>query len=349
MKDVARLAGVSVATVSAVINRKKTSIVVSQRSRDKVFAAVQQLNYRVNEQARNLRRGKSHTIGVVVSDITQPFSGEMLFVLEREIASRGYDFLISDTQNNPERERHYLGLFQQKRIDGILFVGASNQIDDQGILRLVDSGTPIVLTEREVAERNVPCVLVDNVRGGRLATEHLLTRGYRRLAYITGPSGNVISEQRLAGFRTALMQCSDVESEQIQHGGIGLADGFESMSRLLDRPDRPEAVFCFNDALAIGSIKAATERQLQISADIGLVGYDDIAMAAYCVPSLTTIHQPILQMCEEGVGLLLDILDDKEPADYGRKAVLEPELVVRETSGGPRLRPGVTEVNCLGE
>ncbi|RKY08779.1 MAG: LacI family transcriptional regulator [Planctomycetota bacterium] len=334
MKDVASQAGVSVATVSAVLNERNGRIPVSDKTRAAVLLAVKKLNYRLNEQARSLRTGKSHTIGIVASDITQPFSGQMLRLIEQQVHERGYHFLLSDIQNNKEREKFYLNLFSQKRVDGILFVGASSELDDEDISHLAQRDIPIVLTEREVCGSNVPCILVDNIKGAALATEHLVRRDRRSIAYITGPEGNVISQQRSQGYGQVLRENGLSFSDKlIVQGGLGLEDGCRAMGQLLDKTDAVDGVFAFNDMVAIGAMKAIRDKGLKVAGDIAVVGFDDIPIAAYCEPPLTTVRQPVVDMCVQGVDLLLDILDEKLSRDHFTKTVLEPELIVRKSCG----------------
>jgi DNA-binding LacI/PurR family transcriptional regulator len=334
MRDVAKKAGVSVATVSAVINSQTTKIPISEKTRAKVSEAVKKMNYYVNDQARSLRNGKSNAIGVVVSDITQPFSAEMVRVVEQEVNNRDYHFLLSDIQNNRETEKFYLGLFMQKKVDGILFVGATNELEDEGILMLVEHGIPIVLTEREVEQHNVPCILVDNIKGGYLAVEHLIKQGHKSIGHITGPRGNIITYQRKEGYHRAMnkygLSCPD---EFIVDGGFSLESGYRAMEELLGRANVPRAVFTFNDMLALGAVRAIRDRKLRVPQDVAVVGFDDIPMAAYSEPPLSTVRQPILKMGKEGTNLLLDILDGEYPKDYYKKVVLEPELIVRRSGG----------------
>jgi len=332
--DVAKAAGVSTATVSAVLNGTATRIPVSEASRKKVKEAIHKLNYEVNEHARSLRTGKSFTIGVVVSDITQPFSGEMIRVIERVLSERNYNFLLSDIQNNKEREKFYLQLFLKKKVDGILFVGASNELDDQGIQDLLKAGIPVVLTEREVAEKNVSTVLVDNIKGAFMATEHLIKLGHKKINFISGPSKNAVTIERVEGYKKAMaqknLQCGE---ECVIQGGISLEDGYKAMMKILEKGEIPTAIAAFNDSLALGAMRAIKDKGLSIPRDIAVVGYDDIPMACYCDPVLTTIRQPILKMCHVASGLLLDILAGVYPRDYCRKTMLEPELIIRKSCG----------------
>ena len=332
MKDVGVEAGVSVATVSAVLNNQTGKIPISDRTREAVQLAVKKLNYRLNEQARSLRTGKSHTVGIVASDITQPFSGEMIRQIEQQVNKWGYHFLLSDIQNNKEHEKFYLDLFIQKKVDGILFVGASNEIEDTGILELVESGIPVVLTEREVALSQVPSVRVDNYKGAFLATKHLITQGRKMIGYLTGPCGNIISSERQQGYKDSLCQAGIVSGDKlIVEAGLELADGYRAMCELLKKADQLDAVFAFNDMLAIGAMKAIRDNGLKVGDDIAIVGFDDIPVAEFCEPGLTTVRQPVVEMCVKGVDLLLGMLDDG--SFKGQRIVLEPELIVRKSCG----------------
>jgi LacI family transcriptional regulator, repressor for deo operon, udp, cdd, tsx, nupC, and nupG len=316
-----------------VINNRISHITVSEWTRDKVLKAVEKLNYHVNDQARALRRGRSNTIGVVASDITQPFSGLMLRTVEQEVHRRGYSFLLSDIQNNREREKFYLDLFLQKNVDGVLFLALSNELEEEGILRMKDRGIPVVLTERELPDNPIPCVMVDNVKGGLTATEHLLDQDYRHIAFLTGPEGNLISRQRMDGYRQALANRGiEFSDSWVAQGGLGLEGGYRAMEELLDRSDRPKAVFAFNDMEALGALRAIRDRGLTVPRDIALVGFDDLPIAAYSEPTLTTVRQPVEEMCYRAAEILLDILDGKLPKDFYRKSVLEPALIVRDSS-----------------
>ena len=334
MRDVAEKVGVSVATVSAVVNSRTTKIPVSEKTKAKVVEAIKVMNYHVNDRARSLRSGRSNTIGVVVSDITQPFSGGMVRVVEQEANSRGYDFLLSDIQNNREKEKFYLGLFMQKKVDGILFVGATNELEDEGIIMLRENGIPVVLTEREVQQHNVPSILVDNVKGAYLATEHLIKQGHKRIAFITGPLGNVVTDRRMEGYLRAMAENGlDCPDELIVDGGFTLDCGYRAVEHLPGLANVPDAIFAFNDMLALGAMRAIRDKGLRIPQDVAITGFDDIPMAAYSEPPLTTVRQPTTKMGKESTGLLLDILDGKYPKDYYKRVVLEPELIVRRTCG----------------
>jgi len=331
IKDVAQRAGVSVATVSAVLNQRQTRIPVSEKSRRAVLRAVRELHYRADPQARGLRIGRSYTVGVVVSDLTQPFSGEMLRVVEQEVTRRDYHFLVSDGQGKGGRS--YSSVFQAERVEGMLFVGAGPHVCPEELRELVDSGIPVVLTELEMDAARVPAVLVDNVAGSRMATEHLLRGGYKRIICIRGPDDHPVTAQRVAGYTAAMAAAGKQRYQEVIAGGMKLADGLAAMEHLLQRRRPPEAVVCFNDALALGGMRLLHTRGVRVPEEMAVVGYDDIALAAYADPPLTTVRQPVVRMCREAVGLLLDMVDGVFPRGYYRKVMLPPELIVRRSCG----------------
>ncbi len=331
IKDVAELAGVSIATVSAVINEGSKKVPLSEDARQRVRAAILDLKYQVNTQARMLRTGRSYMIGVIAFDMSQPFTAESIRLIERAALERDYNFLFSDNVNNDKDEGFYLNFFKQTRVEGLLIIGAGNSVNTDAVLSVMADNVPVVITEREVD--HIPCILVDNVKGGNLATTHLVAQGYRRIAHLAGPRESVLSAQRYEGYLRALRTSGCDEFEIVEEvRGMTLADGYEAMDRMLDQSKEIQAVFAFNDSIALGAIRAIRDAGMQVPDDIAIVGYDDIPMASYSEPPLTTVHQPIVDMSRMGVELLLDLLEGKYPKGYYAKILLQPELVVRKSS-----------------
>ena len=334
MKDVAREAGVSAATVSAVLNKRNTQIPVSERTRKKVLNAARAMNYHLDEQARALRQGKSNTIGVVVSDITQPLYGMMLRMVEQEVRQKNYHFLVSDIEITPEKEKSYLDLFMRRNVDGILFLGGAGDIDDADILNLVENGVAVVLAEREVGQGRVPCALADNIKGGFLATDHLIRHGHRRVGCLRTSTTSAVSMEREAGYRQALESHGIEYSQELIAGdGNTLEDGHRAVTELFERTEVPKALFAQSDLVALGAMRAIRDKGLSVPEDIALAGFDDIPIAAYVEPPLTTVHQPVQRMCRNAVQTLLDILEDNLPRDFAKRTVFEPELVIRSSCG----------------
>jgi len=330
IKEIARQAEMSTSTVSLAL---RNSDRVTRESKKRVLAIAKKLGYRRNYAAAALRTGKSNTIGIVSSDITQPFSGKMIRAVEQEVSKRNYHFLLFDIRNTGEGDEFYLELYRQRRIDGLLFLVSSNDIDDKGIINLMENDIPVVLTEREVSGADVPCVLIDNFAVAMQATNHLMKCGSKKIVHIAGPDKFFIAEERIRGYLAALKN-TGINKSVVTAQGLGLKDGYQAMLHLLENSnERPDAVFAFNDMLAFGAIKAIRDKGLRVPEDIAIVGFDDIPMASFFEPPLTTVHQPVVEMSTVGVEILLNILEGTVPADYSKKTVLEPELIVRKSCG----------------
>ena len=335
MKDIAAEVGVSLATVSAVIGSRATAIPVSDKTRKRVLEAAKRLNYQVNDQARALRQGRSNTILIAADNITEPFAGMMLGAVSRDIQQRHYHFLVSDIHTVPRGDDDiYLKLFMQRRIDGILFLGiSSSALPDGTITRMVDEGIPVVMTEREIPGQSISCALVDNLRVGAIAAEHLIEQGCHRILHIAGPSDNIIPPQRRQGYRETLeahdvpwSDAFEVEAE------MSLASGYTAMQELLPQVEPGAGVFAFNDMIAVGAMRAIRRAGLSIPADVAVVGCDDIPIAAYAEPPLSTVSQPVNELCEESVRMLLEALENPVRSPSRNRTVLQPSLVVRESS-----------------
>ena len=202
---------------------------------------------------------------------------------------------------------------------------------------MVENGVAVVLAEREVAQGRVPCTLADNVKGGFQATDHLIWHGHRRVSCLRTSTTSAVSLQREAGYREALESHGIEYSRELIAGrGNTLADGYQAMMELLEKPEMPTAVFAFSDLVALGAMRAIRDKGLSIPEDIALAAFDDIPMAAYIEPPLSTVHQPIRRMCRNAVQTLLDILEGNLPRDFAERTVFEPELAIRSSCGCSR-------------
>lgn len=333
MKDVARLAGVSVQTVSVVVNDKA---IASPETRDRILAAIDELGYRPLALARSLRTGSSRTIALVVSDITNPFFAKMAETVEDHAHRSGYNLVLCNTHGDPERERGYMQIATQHWVDGLLFVSTTNTMP--GLEPLRAAGIPVVAVDRVPDDYDGPWVILDNVATGRIVADHLMGLGHRRLAHISGPLDLRLSRERLEGFDGA-----------VRHAGLGSVahaegderwsceSGYRAMRSLLASDPRPTAVFASNDRLAIGAMRAVVEVGLSIPRDISIVGVDDIELAAYQSPPLTTVRQSLTDVATLGTRILLGLLKGEAPESA--HVVFEPELVVRgSTASRPSMR-----------
>jgi len=334
--DVARQAQVSIATVSKVLNRRGSGLPISTETRKRVLEAARSLNYRPNFMARSLRSRRTHTIGLVVADVRHPFYSEMIGGAEQGALEGGFMCILSSAQNKSERERFCLDLFLQNRVEGVLVAGETESQEDEGIRELAERNVPVVLVAREFPDDRIAQVYLDNVRGGRLATEHLLKLRHRRIGYLGGPSEKHDNVQRLAGYREALAQVGvTFESDLITAGDIHTADGYREAKALLGRRPELTALFCYNDTKAFGAIKAIHELGRTVPDAVSVVGFDDIEFCEYFSPPLTTIRQPRFQIGYQGAKILLQLIE-KSPAPAERRVALAPELIERQSTGPVR-------------
>ncbi len=329
MKDVARLAGVSVQTVSVVVNDKA---VVSPDTRDRILAAIEELGYRPLAAARSLRTGSTRTIGLMVADITNPFFARMADAVEDHAHGAGYNVILYNTHSDPERERTYLHIAAQRWVDGMLFVTTTDTL--HGLRTLQDAGIPVVAIDRIPHHYEGPSVTLDNQRTGALVAEHLLDLGHQHLAHICGPLDLRLSIERLDSFDAAIRARG---LEPLPHA-VGDAawsceSGYIAMRQLLARDPAPTAVFASNDRLAIGAMRAVVEAGLHVPGDVSIVGVDNIELAPYQTPPLTTVRQSLADVATLATKILLDLLQGVEPEEP--HVVFEPRLMVRESTAAP--------------
>jgi len=326
MKNVAEVAGVSVQTVSAVINADAR---ISAETSTRVLAAIQQLGYRPYSVARSLRTRRTKTIALVVSDIANPVFATMASTAEDHAHQHGYSMVVYNTRDNVEREESYMRTATDRWVDGVLFVSAQDQITSLNLLQTV--GIPAVAVDRIPANYNGPSVTVDNVQAGRMAAEYLLNLGHTCIAHIPGPVELRLARERLAGFRQAIQVQGDACTFYISDAGNWeCTAGYQAMQTLLARAPDLTAVFAANDRMAIGAMQAVYQAGLRIPQDISVIGVDDIEVAAYQIPPLTTIRQSFVELAQRGVQLLLDILQGKEVEQT--QIVIEPTLIERQST-----------------
>ncbi len=325
MKDVARLAGVSVQTVSCVVNGTGS---ISVHTRQRVMRAIDELNYRPDPIARSMRTRQTRLIGLLVLDITNPVHSVIAEAVEAAAHASGYKVILYNVSNSPERERESLEAVAEGLVDGLVIV---NSVDREQTLRfLAEEQIQSVLIDCET-DSTVPTVMVDNLRAGYVATEHLIRLGHRRIAHISGSAPMIISQQRLEGYRRALADYG-LNYERVVYllkasWDWDFASGYRAMRELLADDPRPTAVFASSDQMAIGAYRAIVEAGLRIPQDISVVGFDDIEAAAYATPPLTTIRQPFTDMAASAVATLLKLIDGQRIEAPSH--VLPFELVVR--------------------
>jgi LacI family transcriptional regulator len=327
--DVAALAGVSLGTVSNVLNRPER---VAPATRDRVMAAIRELGFVRNEAARQLRAGHSRTIGLVVLDVGNPFFTDIARGVEATASKSGLSVVLCNSNDDTARELHHLGHLQEQRAFGILItpIGTKNPAIDAVRRR----GTPVVLVDRGSSRRECSVSVNDRV-GGELAVGHLIENGHRRIGFVGGPLAIKQVSERLEGARAA-MRAAGLRSDAlvvIETPRLDVAAGRATGERIAALPARrrPTAVFCANDLLALGLLQDSTRRKLAVPGTIAIVGYDDIEFAAAAAVPLTSVRQPREQLGRAAMDLLLEEATDPDGHQH-RQVVFEPELVMREST-----------------
>lgn len=327
MKDVARRAGVSTATVSHVINNSRF---VSDPVKQIVFQAMEELQYRPNAIAKSLRQKSTHTIGLVISDIANPFFTSLVRAVEDVANRKGYNLILCNTDEQPDKERVYLDVLMQKQVDGIIVAPTTG--NTAYFRELAERNFPLVFIDRHLDEVNVPAVLVDSEDGAFQAVSHLIRLGHRRIGLVTGLTTVTTTGDRRRGYERALAEFGlPLDPALIRQGNSQVPGGQEGGLALLRLPLRPTAIFATNNLMTIGVMRALHDEGLQCPQDLAIVGFDDFDWASSFRPYLTTVAQPVYDLGKAAADLLLARLERKSKPK--QRVVLKGTLIVRESCG----------------
>jgi LacI family transcriptional regulator, galactose operon repressor len=330
IKDVARLSGVSVATVSHVMNNSRA---VGADARERVLKAIKTLNYRRDGVARSLRRNQTGTIAVLISDITNPFFADLVRGVEHEARRQreNYNILLCNTEENAERERQALDLVLEKRIDGIVMAAAGG--NEAYISEMVMGRVPIVFADRAAAGIAADTVLVNNREAAAKLVGHLASLGHKRIAALRAELNASSIDERIAGYSEALARAKlPLEPDLIIDAPSSIEAARNAAATLIARRKRPTAIFCTNNFMTLGAVQALLEAQLSCPEDVAVVGFDDFPWASAFSPRLTVIAQPAERMGEEAARLLFDRIE-KRRTGAPIRVVLDATMIVRESCG----------------
>ncbi|MER6131558.1 LacI family DNA-binding transcriptional regulator [Streptomyces sp. NPDC001815] len=327
IKDVAAEAGVSVATVSRVLNDHPS---VSPTARTRVLAAVETLGYRPNAVARSLRTDQTHTLGLVISDVLNPYFTELARSVEEEARAHGYSVIIGNADERPELQDHHVRTLLDRRIDGLLLSPTDG--DSPLILDAARAGTPMVFVDRWIPGVEVPVVRADGRAAVRDLVAHLYDLGHRRLAIIAGPAATTTGSERVAAFRDALRKYGlPLPEAYTGQGDFQAASGRRVTEEFLSLPEPPEVVFAADNLMALGALDAVRARGLRVPDDIALAAFDDIPWFVHTDPPITAIAQPTPELGRAAVRALVDRIEGRPP----QSVTLPARLVVRRSCGEP--------------
>ncbi|HHW13027.1 MAG TPA: LacI family transcriptional regulator [Firmicutes bacterium] len=328
IRDVAKKAGVSIATVSRVLNNKDR---VKEETRQKVLSVIEELNYVTNFSAKALRKNQTDVIGAIVPEIANSFYGEIIQGIENKANEYDLRLIVCDGGGKLEKELDFVRFLYDKSISGMIFILPS--LSDDELVKIKKSGKPIVLFGRNMQAYNIPSITVDNKRGAYKAVMHLVSHGYKKIAYISGDEAPHLPDrkERLDGYRAALQECGyEIKPEYIAGGPTQTISTV--FTHLMELPEPPDAIFCAYDELALGVLKTAQQMGVKIPDDVALVGFDDLRICQYTSPPLTTVKQPtymIGNLCCEKLIYTLDQNNEVPSVNL----VIPPQLIVRESCG----------------
>lgn len=323
VKQIAKVVGVSVNTVSRALNGKPD---VNENTRQRVLEVAKKLGYVPNKSALSFKKQKTHIVGVIIEDNANPFWAEVLKGVEFAAKNRGYHVILVNTSRNYQDEVEGIQMLLERRVDGILIAPNQEKYDD--LIELRKLGVPFVIMGRHIEEfenLKIPMVYSNEIKGGYAATKHLIERGCKRIAFVGAQSYNTASQERYEGYRKALKETGiEVSENLVKTGGIEIDGGYKSVKELLEDGIRFDGIFAYNDLMAFGVLKALKESNLRVPDDVKVIGYDDIPYSSIIIPSLTTMKIKKGEMGKEAFEILLE---------KKNRVVLDTELVDRESSG----------------
>ena len=328
IRDVAKQAGVAPITVSRVVNN---SGYVSEKTRARVEAAIADLGYVPNVLARSLRSRRTDTLGLVLTDISNPFWTTVARGVEDAASDAGFNVILCNTDESEVEQDKYLRVLLQKQVDGVLLVPARSALEPIQFVQSQD--TPVVVLDRLIPDAQADTVRCDSEGGAYQLTRLLLSLGHRRIAVLSGPQGVSTAEDRVAGYRRALTEASlDVDPALVYYGQFSLESGYAMTQQVLAVTPRPSGLFAGNNFIAIGALRALRDAGLQVPEDLAMVGFDDLPADLVVDPFLTVAAQPAYEMGRQATELLLARLSGEAPEAY-QEIVLPTEIIVRQSSG----------------
>ncbi len=333
IKDIAKALGISTSTVSRAL---RDSHEISQETKQLVLECAERLNYRPNPIALSLKEKRSRSIGVVVCEISNTFFSQIINGIESISYDRGYNVIISQSLESYEREVMNLQYLSSRSVDGLL-ISVSTETNDMSHLKaLHDKGLPIVFLDRITDEINTHSVILDNFKGAYEATEHLVQNGYKNIAAIANSEFLSITNERLAGYREALLANGITPDDSLVkhcfYGGMDFGEVEDAVNKLFTLKNRPDAIFATSDKLTTGCLKTLHRRGVRVPDDMGLVGFSNSDIAELLNPALTVVRQPAQEMGQQATELLLQLIESKRPVKQFEKRVLTPELHIRAST-----------------
>lgn len=328
IEDVAKKAGVSITTVSAVINESRY---VSPELTERVERAVEELNYHPDQLGRGLRKGQSNAIGLLVSDITNPFFPKVARGVEDCVRENHYNLILCNTDEDPVEERHYISLLRSQRVDGIIIAPTTEGADNIG--SLAEDSIPVVLIDRSLNGCNLPEIVSDNYSGAYRAVEYLLDRGHVHIGFISGLEGINSTDRRLAGYRDALTDRGlDFKEEYVVSGNSQISESYQGTGRLLDRTEKITAIFAANNLMLIGVLRYLKDNSISYPEEISVICFDDTEWGNAVNPGITSVAQKPYEIGYKAGKVVFAVISDRENEKNPKKQVVLPTKLVKRDS-----------------
>ncbi|WP_332634523.1 LacI family DNA-binding transcriptional regulator [Halalkalibacter flavus] len=334
IKDIAKAAGVSVTTVSRALNGYND---VNEKTRAKIKSIAEELNYSPNAVARSLVKSKTETIGLLVSELSlsgakDMFTYEIMCGINDSSSEKGYDLILFSTNSAKQKAKSYSQLCRERQVEGVIMQGI--KIDDPYLKEVIDSNIPCVLIDVEIEGENVGFVSTDNVFGAQMAVKHLTNLGHRNIAIMNGHNQAVVSQKRLQGYKKQLEEASIPFQDEYVLNGEFLEEKAEKVAySFLNEHPEVTAIFCASDLMALGVMNAAKRQGIAVPEELSIVGYDNITLAEYVQPQLSTVEQNKYQIGFKAAKLLIDMLEGNKA---NRKVILDNQLIIRNTTAEPK-------------
>lgn len=327
IKELAKAAGVSITTVSRVLNKSDHS--VNQETKEKILSLANELGYQPNLAARSLRSEKTEMIGVIADSTISPFTPVIIHALETYLKQNGYVCIIINTAFNPEKEKKAVRDLLSRSVDGIVFVESWHQNTNR---ELDLANKRYVFVHRLFNSPNKHSVIPDEIYGAQMATKHLVNLGHKRIAYINGPENYFATFLRLQGYKQELEKNNiQVDENLMKSGDWGVQSGYDACKQLILQANPPTAIFAANDLMALGALYAAQDNNLVVPDDIAILGYDDREVASLVRPALSTISLPAYEMGETAAKMILALINNED--NYSEEIKIKGELIIRQSCG----------------
>ncbi|MFL0168610.1 MULTISPECIES: LacI family DNA-binding transcriptional regulator [Clostridium] len=327
MKDIAEKVGVSKTTVSMVVNKKDSNI--SEETKNKIYSVIKETGYIPNNVARGLNTKKSGSIGMIIPDISNPFFSELSRAIEDVANKLGYNVILCNSDNNPDKEKKYVELLISKLIDGIILIPGQESESNANILKL--NGIPFVVMDRYIKGfEDYPGVYFDNKQGIKCGIEYLYSKGKRNIVFVSGPKKINVNQERIDGYKEIMTKYGIYNKSLIFESTFSLEGGIEVTNQIIDQCGCFDAIFYSNDIMAIGGIKTLKRREYRVPEDILIMGFDGITLSKMIEPELTTIQQPIYSMGQQASKLIIDIITEQPIKN--KKVYFTPNIIVGGTA-----------------